>query len=178
MRRRHWLPASRRSHATLLAGWLFADLCLVLFLINLASAPTKACPTASGACPKPTVKPTPTRKPTPTVRVLETSPQYLYITDITATDITSGTKGGPEVSHLIGELESMLRANGWEHRQAGFVFIWADAPESGISAATASAKATLSLVKKYDPAVFGSASGDGGWNGQGSGFKFEIFFYA
>jgi hypothetical protein len=108
--------------------------------------------------------------------VLEQNPEYVTISDINATDITSTTTGGPVVSQLISELKAQFASHGWQGREVGFVFVWAKASQVG--PAVDSARTTRLLIKKYYPAAFARASGDGGWDGQGTGFRFEIFFYA
>jgi hypothetical protein len=179
MRSGRWLPESRRSRASLLAGWLFADLCLVLFLVNLASAPPKPSvkayhpPTAT-----PTPSPTPTKaKPAAKPRALQQYPVTITITNITATDITAQAGGGPLGAQLIRELSAKLAAHHLQQRQAGFVLVYASAPEAEIGQALTSASAALGIIKSKDGKVFSDAAGEGLWNGSGNGFEFQIFFF-
>lgn len=179
MRSGRWLPESRRSRASLLAGWLFADLCLVLFLVNLASAPPKPSVKAHPPTATPAPSPTPTKaKLAAKPRVLQQYPVTITVTNITATDITSQAGGSPLGAQLISELSAKLAAHHLQQRQAGFVLVYASAPEAEIGQALTSASAALGIIKSKDGKVFADAAGEGLWSGSGNGFEFQIFFFA
>lgn len=166
---------SRRSRIPLLAGWLFADLCLVIFVVSLASVPSS--PAAAKAHARhSTVNPHPARPPQP--QVLERTPADFYI-GIAPDDFGSGEANEQADGELLNELNQELATLHMQGRKAGFVLIFASGPSDGISQAIDSADAVIRLIRSQDSAVFGEVTGEGLWNGQGSNnFHFQIFFYA
>lgn len=102
----------------------------------------------------------------------------ITITNITATDITSQPGGSSLGTQLVSELSAKLAAHHLGGRQAGFVLVYASAPEAEIGQALTSASAALQIIKGNDGKVFADAAGEGLWNGSGNGFEFQIFFFA
>jgi len=152
----------------LLAGWLFADLFLVLFLVGLASSQP----------PKPhhTVTPTPT--PTPTSpRVLDRHPVSFWVNVPPAEFQDPATRHAAK-SQLLAMLNRKLHEPNLRGQQAGFLLVFAPGPLTGINQAVATAKSVVAIVRAKIPA-FSEVSGVGYWGGStGNSLKFTIFFFA
>jgi hypothetical protein len=165
----------------LLAGWLFADLCLVIFVVSLASAPsthTAAMHSAThptNSSPTPTPTPTLTRSPQP--RTLERTPADFYI-NVAPADFNPGAVNEQAAAELLKDINREVAGQHMQGHQAGFVLVFASGPSYGIGQAIASANTVIKLIRSRDPAVFGQVTGEGLWNGQGNNtFHFQIFFY-
>jgi hypothetical protein len=160
MRRR----TDTRLRMPVLAGWLFADLFLMLFVLGLASLRPER--------PTPQVTPTPT--PTPvTPHVLERTPVRLDV-DVAPAAVREGPAGKRA---LVRALRDQLRHRHLTGRHAGFVLVFASGPTSGIAQAQSTAKHVIGLVRASD-ATFADVSGEGYWTGKGGDhFEFEVFFY-
>jgi hypothetical protein len=156
----------------LLAGWLFADLFLVLFLIGLASIPLRsATPKPHPPRPHPTVKPTPTPP-----RVLDRTP-VSFLVDVPPTEFQNQATEGAAKSQLLGALNQKLDQLHLQGKQAGFVLVFASGPQSGIDQAVATANSVVNIVRTRD-STFSEASGLGYWSGSGDYFKFVVFFFS
>jgi hypothetical protein len=164
----------------MLAGWLFADLLLVLFITAFTSlpAPTVASVVHPSSTAKPKPTPTPTATPTPQPRVLEQEPQTFTITDVSPTDVTSSdpAASAAAVVRLLGELQKQLAARGLQGRQAGFVIVLAYGPVDGIGQAISAANSVEGILKAKE-SQFSGVAGLGYWSGS-PGFEFKIFFFA
>jgi hypothetical protein len=151
-----------RLRMPMLAGWLFADLFLMLFVVGLASLPPK----------RPVPRPTPTVSPV-APQVLESKPVRLSI-DVAPSDVRGGQRG---IDALIRGLNDQLEQRRLTSRRAGFVLVFAYGPQSGIAQAQDTAQYVIGLVRKQD-STFADASGEGYWTGRGGDdFEFEIFFF-
>jgi hypothetical protein len=151
----------------LLAGWLFADLFLVLFLVGLASIP-----------PKPhTRRPHPTPSPTHTApRVLDRTPISFHLNVQPADFQNPGTRHAAATQLLVA-LGRKIRNLHLQGRQAGFVLVFASGPSTAIGQAVATADSVVRIVRTRS-SEFSEASGLGYWNGAGNYFKFVVFFYS
>lgn len=161
----------------MLAGWLFADLLLVLFVTAFVSLPA---PPVVGAVHA-TAKPTPSPSSTPTVtppRVLEQQPQTFTVTDVSPTDVSSSdaATSTAAIAKLVGELRNQLAAHGMQGRQVGFVIVLAYGPIDGIGPAISTANSVVGILKAKE-SQFSGAAGLGYWTGS-PGFEFKIFFFA
>jgi hypothetical protein len=154
----------------LLAGWLFADLFLVLFIIGLASIPLKP------PAPKPhTHKPHQTAKPVPP-RVLDRIPVSFDV-NVSPAEFQNQVTERTAESQLLNALNQQLAQLHEQGQEAGFVLVFASGPESGIDQAVATANSVVNIVRVKDP-VFSEASGLGYWSGAGNYFKFVVFFFS
>lgn len=142
-------------HLSLLAGWLFADLFLVLFVISLASLPPKhPSPRTSTSSPP----------PPPPVRVLD-PPVNFYIPASSATSgLIAALKHDLVTRHLLG-------------RQAGVLLVFAPGPLSGVSQAINTANSVIGIVRSK-VSGFSGVQGSGYWSGSGNSFHFKIFFFS
>jgi hypothetical protein len=164
----------------MLAGWLFADLLLVLFVTAFASLP--APPVTSGPHPGKTVKPTQSPSPSPTVtptpRVLVQQPLTFTVADVSSADVASSdpTTHAAAVTQLLGELQNQLASRRMQGHQVGFVIVLAYGPIDGISQAISTANSVVGILKAKESQFSGTA-GLGYWSGS-PGFEFKIFFFA
>jgi hypothetical protein len=159
----------------MLAGWLFADLLLVLFVTAFASLPAPR--VMSSPHPGSTATPTPTPTPRPQLRVLEQNPQTFTVADVSPTAVASSdaTTKAAAVAKLLGELRTQLADRKLQGRQAGFVIVFAYGPLDGISRAISAANSVWRTLKTE--AQFKGIAGQGYWSGS-AGFEFKIFFFA
>jgi hypothetical protein len=158
----------------MLAGWLFADLLLVLFIVAFTSLPAQT--VISHPRPRRTATPTPT--PTPRPRVLERKPQTFTVTDVSPTDVASSDAAtrSAAVARLLGELRKQFVVRGLQRRQAGFVIVLAYGPIYGIGQAISTANSVVRILRTKE-SQFSGAAGLGYWQGS-AGFEFKIFFFA
>jgi hypothetical protein len=154
---------TQRSTATL-AGWLFADLILVLMLVMMASQPDPlANPTVAAthrASPSPSPSPSPTPTPTPAApRTLDLKPVVIHVDG----------PGTPN-SQIVSSIQSQL--SGYQGQQAGMVLVFGDG--SCIGPDTQYADTVIGLLGQVypdaDPPMFPASTvtrpfingGDGG----------------
>jgi hypothetical protein len=156
-----------------LAGWLFADLLLVLFITAFASATIPSTP------PKPPApvhgSPHPAPKPSPHKPVLILHPVKFQLR------VPPGIAGSSGHSHadlvLVGELKNALRAKGWSSSRAGLVeaFGWSPSPDGdGTQVAKAADQAVTANLTRFRRAYqqnFWKAGADGM-------VTFKVFFFA
>jgi hypothetical protein len=189
----------------MLAGWLFADLFLVLFIVAFSSqpsvptpkpTPTKTpiptktpTPTASptpvvthSASPKPTLspKPKPTPSPKPTQIGVEQNPQNLIV-DVSPVDVDNPATSAAALAALLEGLNAQLASHHLLGDTAGFVVIFATSVTGNsdpVDEAIKVANSVLPVLKKQDAVMFGRTSGEGFWGGNsGDYFHFQIFFF-
>jgi hypothetical protein len=158
---------------TLLAGWLFADLFLVLLLMSLAGLSTRARPHSSpskGPVPlaSPSASPTPT--PTPS-HVQGLSRDHL---DFAITLSPVNFRRG-DTAQLVDEVNNQLAALEPSHRLVGFVIVFASDDINHTLRAEQTATQALQLLQSASP-QFADATGLGYWNGKHNDFEFKIFF--
>lgn len=127
-----------------LAGWVFADVLLVFFLVGMGSQ------VAHFAEAEPT--PTPTvMKPTtsPIVVGMEQEPHVVTI-DLISDELLAGSASEERrLRKEIGEKTASM-----EGRQAGMVLIWGFAPRSRVEAGIRVAKATSAQLERANPDLF------------------------
>jgi hypothetical protein len=157
----------------MLAGWLFADLLLVLFIAVFASLPS---PPAVASKAKATVtKPrTANHNKPPQPRALERDPQTFYV-NVSPSAIDDPATHSAAVAQLIGDLRRQLAADGLAGRQAGFVLAFAYGPITGIDQAISTATSVVNILRAKESG-FSQISGLGLWSGSGE-FEFKIFFF-
>jgi hypothetical protein len=150
----------------LLAGWLFADLFVVLFIIGLASGyvPLNQLHKTPPASPSPS--PTPSATPQP---LMQRTPDTIDI-DVGATELQQLYANASDDGQLLGALKS--KASG--HGKAGFVLVFL--PGTDPHTAQLAAQALFGKLPSQDPPVFGESSGEGLWNGDVNYAEFQIFF--
>ncbi len=145
-----------RLGLTMLAGWLFADLFLVLLLVGLAELPVR--------------KPAPTPSPRPSTPVhergLDTRP---FVFDVEISPSRFGAGGGRA---LVKEVNRRIRNSPHAGRHAGFVLIFASGATPG--AGQAIANDAYALLRRER--LFTKAAGSGYWTADGDHFEFKIFF--
>jgi hypothetical protein len=168
----------------LLAGWLFADLFVVLFIISLASGASTP-PTHRAAPPRPTVtptaqatpslKPTPSPKPTPSHSgVLQGTPTVIDV-PVSPAELQALYADPGNDSQLVNGLLSLM-TSGEKAERAGFVQLFLPGADSG--EATTIATEIVGELPQQQPAMFGGAVTQGLWHGDTSTAEFQIFFAA
>lgn len=151
---------SRRTRPAMLAGWLFADLFLVLLLTGLAELP-----------PKDTTKPISGPSPTPTARHESgLDPHHI---DFNIGISPSDFRGGAQDRFVKSVDEELARRNRTK-RPVGFVLIFASGPSGGADQAQRTATSAFNLLHRRS-AAFASSTGLGYWSGSGDHFEFKIF---
>jgi hypothetical protein len=158
-------PRNRRRLAYLsmpvLAGWLFADLFIVLFIVSLASFTPPPAPK-----PHPSVTPHPTPKPSSSPAKsrpagLNKQPYTICIDEPETTDDGS----------LVSDLDQQIPGTA----RAGFVYVLAPATSlNDIGNATGYANSLISYLQARDP-VFANAAGEGGGH-TNTAWEIQIFF--
>jgi hypothetical protein len=109
---------------------------------------------------------------------LERTPADFYI-NINPGDFSPGGVNKQAAAQLLSDLNREVAALHMQGHQAGFLLIFASGPSNAIGQAIDSANTVIQLIRSQDAAVFGQATGEGLWNGQGANnFHFQIFFYA
>lgn len=132
--------SSSRSHIPLLAGWLFADLLAMLFVIVLSTVQGRPVASASPSV-SPSSSPSPSR--TSTAHPFGLDPHFVNITikNINYAVLQSQGINGSAGRSIISQVTSKIRAKPGGTRPVGFVVTLAEAPESpsGISIANSTA---------------------------------------
>jgi hypothetical protein len=153
-----------------LAGWLFADLLLVLFVVSLASLPI---------LPKPKARAAPHPHPTPhpaAAEVLDRVPVSIPV-HVPPIEVEDGASRAAAIAQIMAMLNHQLALEHLTNRRAGFVLIFASGPLDGTGPAITAAKAVLDAISRGS-GVFHNTSGAAYWQGAGNFFEFRIFFFA
>jgi hypothetical protein len=171
----------------MLAGWLFADLFLVLFIVAFSSQPTVATPKPKAAVspsaraspsPSPSAKPSPT--PVKPARLgLEPAPVNIDVS-VSPAAIDNPATRAQAAARLLAGLNAQLTAAHRSGQRAGFVLIFAGSVAGAsdpIDEAVHVATLVIPILQRQDAAVFGTASGEGLWGGANDLFHFQIFFF-
>jgi hypothetical protein len=170
----------------MLAGWLFADLFLVLFIVVFSSQPTVATPkvpVSPSAHVSPSVRASPRQapKPRPPSRLgLEPSPVNVYVS-VSPADIDNPATRSQAAAQLLASLNKQLAARHLTGRRAGFVLVFAGSVTGAsdpIDEAVHVGTLVIPILRKQDAAIFAAASGEGLWGGANDLFQFQIFFFA
>lgn len=153
-----------RSRLTMLAGWLFADLFLVLLIAGLAALPAQSSATLQPPPPKPTTTTTP-----PHNQGLD--PHHLdFDIPLTPDDYRNGA-----ADQLVAQVEAELAQQDPNHRLVGFVLIFASDDQGHISRAVDTATDAVNVLRGQS-GLFTSSTGLGYWGGNATNdFQFKIF---
>lgn len=159
----------RHTRLTMMAGWLFADLFLVLLIAGLGAIPANTA--ASHKQPgKPT--PTPTASPTPTAPVHNVGLDPHHI-DFTINLSPASFRAGAG-NRLLDEVNAKLAQLDASGRMVGFVLVFATGDLQEVGLATQTATRVYRLLHSHSH-LFGLAQGLGYWGGSGSDFQFKVF---
>jgi hypothetical protein len=157
---------------SVLAGWLFADLFLVLFMVALASVPSASLAVKSQSS-KATSKNTGHHKTTKSATPGMTN---------TPIDICVSQ----ESPSIVADFDAQVKRKGMAGHNVGFILVFATGTDPG--AAVTKATEAFNLIKHTDrhKAAFASAGGEGLWggnsnncpvNGGTDNYHFQVFFY-
>lgn len=126
MRRPGWRPRAPENVAVWMAGWLFADLMLVLFLVGLGSEPTVyPTPTPSPTETIPTPEPAPTPTPTPQAPpALAKDPITIPLTVEFAELLGSSATRAAAGTRLRQQLAVAVESHNFTTERAGMVLVW------------------------------------------------------
>jgi hypothetical protein len=151
----------------LLAGWLFADLLLLLLVIALGSLPREE--RAGTATPTETPEPTRTAEASPSESA-RPAEQGLVLKPCSFT-----VKTGSAAS-VRGQFAAQLRSAGVDGRTAGFVLSFGTAPDPGPG--QKAAERVNSVITEEMPR-FRNAPKRGYWKGGAAGkVRIDVFFLA
>lgn len=155
---------------TLLAGWLFADLFLVLVLVGLASLPV----TTKEGTPAHSPSPSATAEPPERDR-LRKRPVDFDIEIPPARFRDSGRQAA--MRELLSKIDTELAERRLTESRAGFVLVFASGPQEATGVAQDTAERIYqSLRRRHE--VFRDSSGVGYWAGANSDhLEFKVFFY-
>ncbi|MFF3408768.1 hypothetical protein ACFYW8_21650 [Streptomyces sp. NPDC002742] len=166
---------SRHSGTAVLAGWLFADLLLMLFLVAMASVPAdpsrvKGSPTASPSGTPPTGSPSASPSGSPRPEGLD--PDYIKV----EIKISPDSVRDHDTSQLRKRLTEELARKNPKGLPVGFVLVFASGPNSlvGQSQAIDTAETVVSDLRDKEPG-FARSAGLGYWEAPGGYFDFKIF---
>ena len=156
----------RRSHLPMLAGWLFADLFLLLLLTALPATPVRkdptANPSASGAA-RPNPKPTPTHAP-------GLDRKYLSFTvNLSPDRYRAGAR-----AEMLQKVAAELKKQNPKGRKVGFVLVFASDDQGHVQRANDTGADVVKLLQARSP-LFAGAPGLGYWNGPHNNFEFKVF---
>jgi hypothetical protein len=163
----------------MLAGWLFADLFIVLFVVAFASQ--LSVPKTPGPTPTPTVSksPPPIKRHKPAQMGLQQNPVNIRV-NVSPTAVDDPGTRATAVAALLSGLHEKLAAKHLLGVKSGFVLIFATSVPGAsdpINEAIKVAKSIKPILKRRDAATFGKTSGEGLWGGSGESFDFQIFFF-
>lgn len=168
----------------MLAGWLFADLFLVLFIVAFASQPASPVTVSKPKVPTPTHSPTPPATPPTTPKPapigVDQNPQNIVV-QVSPVDVDNPATRVAALAKLLANLNKQLASLHLTGGKAGFVVIFATSVTDNsdpVDEAIRVADSVLPVLKKQDTALFGHASGEGFWGGaNGNYFHLQIFFF-
>jgi len=164
-------PPSTPLRTPALAGWLFADLFLVLFIIGIASIP---------ALPKP-----PSQHAGRSHQRhhgvhhqlgMDTRPVTLTL-PVPPASIADPFTHQAAITTLIRMLDSDFAARHLQGKRVGFVLVFASGPTTAIGQALKTADSVATALRQHDPAFNGAGSA-GYWTGSGNAIELKIFFFA
>ena len=106
--------------AVLMAGWLFADLMLVLFVVGLGSQPTAyPAPLPTVAAPSPTPTPTPTKPP-----ALAKDSVIIQVSVDFGDLLGTGSERERAIAELREQVVTELDNRNLSNDRAGMVLVW------------------------------------------------------
>lgn len=149
-----------------LAGWLFADMLLVLALVSMGD---RGDPLAAQAGAKPSKSPAAT-SPEPSATPTPTGPRSVSRKPVTV----RLTAAVGNTTRMVEQLRAATTR--YEGREAAFVLTFGQAPEPGDGQAYA--REVNQALRKARPDMFTDATTRDFWNGGPSGSAdLEIYFY-
>ncbi|WP_432967412.1 hypothetical protein [Dactylosporangium sp. CA-233914] len=161
----------RRRGSAVPAGWLAADVVLVLVLVALANWPVRPASTPASAA-------TPSAVPSSVAPVPPgMGPPVEFRVDVTPASLRSRSQAASARGDVLTKVRAELAGRGLTGKQAGFVEVFASGSKDEIDACVQSAEIVLEALRSEEPATFGRAAGDAYWGGRGDDLSFKIFFY-
>lgn len=174
------LGGRRRQSAriSVLAGWLFADLFLVLFMVALASVPSASLAAKS--------KPAKARTPSTAHSIPATSRKHTATSSPGMSNTPIDICVSQESTSVVADFDTQVKRSGMAGRKIGFIISFA----TGVDPEAADVKATnaFDLIRDTDPdrAALATAGGEGLWGGESNScqvnggtdnYHFQVFFY-
>ncbi len=165
-----------QPRVTMLAGWLFADLFLVLFLVAL-SAQSPGSLARHAPLKKDTAQESHPRRPHPSGS-LAAKPVPLGLENTITDFCIPQTSGQP----LLSDFDDQLRAYRRMGRRAGFIQVFATGADPSEAVQVATAAIAEVRAKDADRAAFTGAISQPLWGGESNGcgsanFHIQILFY-
>lgn len=156
----------------MLAGWLFADLFLLLLLTGLAAAPARDDGRTGPSTPV-TTSPQGTRPPAPkpvTSRPPGLDRDYLSFTvNISPVRYRAGAR-----LEMLRQVGAELKRQNPRGRKVGFVLVFASDDRDNVQRANDTAADVVRLLQARTQ-LFAGAAGLGYWNGPHDNFEFKVF---
>ncbi|MBV9448179.1 MAG: hypothetical protein JO345_20030 [Streptosporangiaceae bacterium] len=178
-------PRSRDSmRVPLLAGWLFADLMLLLFVIGLSFAPVQSATVSPRPKPSSTSgghpSPSPSPSPRPSQRVLNRT-YYTVNVDVSLPDLRPGSAAATQ---LVDGANAKIAQLASQHpdlagKDVAVAVIFGAGPQTDINTAITEATTAGNILRADDP-KFSQASFLPEWTGNPAPTFVELilFFYA
>ena len=164
------------TRISVLAGWLFADLFLVLFMVALASVPS-----ASLAKPVKATRTPSTAHGTPATSRKHTATSSPGMSN-TPIDICVSE----ESTSVVADFNTQVKRNGMAGRKVGFIISFATGVDPGAAEVKATKAFDLIRDTDLDRAALATAGGEGLWGGESNSckvnggtdnYRFQVFFY-
>jgi hypothetical protein len=154
-----------------MAGWLFADLFLLLLVTALAVLPAKGSTTDPPPSAPPSVTAPPSAPPSsPAAHPAGLDPKFLAFTiDVSPSALRAG---GGSLDQFVALVEAKVQSLDPQGRKVGFVLVFATDTDPNRGVATG--EKGLDLLRQRSD-VFKSAVGFGYWGGQGNNFELKVF---
>lgn len=151
----------------MLAGWLFADLFLLLLIAALATLPAKSSVGTSTPSPTPSVTSTPPPAP---ARQLGLDPDRK---DFAIALSPNAFRNGAQ-DELLRQVNAEMERRNPTRRLVGFVLVFASDDKNHIARAEETANAVYETLRARSPG-FASATGLGYWGGDHDNFELKVF---
>lgn len=160
-----------------LAGWLFADLMLVLFVTSFSSivlaAPAHPVPPTRSATPSPS----PSKSLMPQKPVLVLNPQPFYI-NVDAAALAANVVTGQVAQNIIDQMNSQLDARGFRNAKAGLIETFGYTPSQGsASRGQAEAASINKIITGGIPSLAGALTQPYWGGGDDNKAEVEVFFF-
>ncbi|MDH6226798.1 hypothetical protein [Streptomyces sp. MJP52] len=162
---------ARRFNPLHLAGWLFADMLLVLALVSMGDRADPLAAEAAAARPSPSASASASASPSPSPSPTRTGPRSLELKPVKIRVVAAAGKQAAMVRQIREATERH------EDREAALVLTFGEAPDTGQGQAYADE--VNKALGKARPEMFGDAVRRPFWQGSrtSGSASLEIYFY-
>lgn len=160
----------RRADLPMLAGWLFADLFLLLLLAGLAVTPGAADDEQPPVSPSASASVKPPVRPSTPARAPGLDPDYVeFDVNVSPDRFRAGA-----TAEVVRQVNAELKKKNPKNRRVGFVLVFASDDREHIQRANDTAADVVTLLQAK-ARLFAGAPGLGYWNGDNDNFEFKVF---